>query len=211
MFKMVVVIDTFGEANSYDSTKHFVLYDTNANTLQVGSLDTTLENYTFIRSFTVEEDVVTISYQSVSISSSVSNFGDTFTEGKPTSGGGESSVYEIPNIINEDDLKLEMSFGQMGPTLVITLNGVELLSVSVLNTSYQVYVYDAEGTENDTIFIGFRQLGYVIDLSDPEFTEYYGAVTSRGFLTLDENYNESFDVLPIDSSMFIEYFLYRID
>ena len=202
---------TFGEDNNYNSTKHFILYDVNANSLQLGSLDTALGNTNYIQNFTIEEDVVTVSFGSVALSTSISNFGDTFTEVTPTFGGGGSSVYEIPNIINEDDLKLEMSFGEMGPTLVITLNGVELLSVSVSNTSYQVYVYDAEGTENDTIFIGFRQLGYVIDLSDPEFTEYYGAVTSGGFLTLDENYNESFDVLQIDLSMFIEYFLYRID
>ncbi len=202
---------TFGEDNNYNSTKHFILYDVNANTLQLGSLDTALENATYIQNFTVEEDVVTVSFGSVALSTSISNFGDTFTEVTPTFGGGGSSVYEMPNIINEDDLKLEMSFGEMGPTLVITLNGVELLSVSVSNTSYQVYVYDAEGIENDTIFIGFRQLGYVIDLSDPGFTEYQGVVTSGGFLTLDENYNESFDVLPIDTSMFFEYFLYRID
>lgn len=201
---------TYGDDGKYDSTKHFILYDVNANTLQLGSLDTAIEYTNYIQNFTVEEDVVTISFSSVAISTSVSNFGDTFTEVTPTFGGG-GSVYEIPNIINEDDLKLEMSFGEMGPTLVITLNGVELLSVSVSNTSYQVYVYDAEGTENDSIFIGFRQLGYVIDLSYPEFTQYQGVVTSGGFLTLDENYNESFDVLPIDSSMYIEYFLYRID
>lgn len=201
------VLISIGEENSYSTMKHFVLFDINAGTLQMQSLDTAI-NQSWINNFSVDGDVVTISFNSTSLISSVSDF-STFTEGEPTYGGG-GSVYDIQDIINTDDLLLEMTFGEMGPTLVITLNGTELLSVSVANTSYQVYVYDVEGTENDTIFIGFRQLGYVIDLSDPGFTEYYGVVTSSGFLTLDANYNESFDVLPLDSSMFFDHYQYRV-
>jgi len=199
---------TFGEYNSYGTTKHLLLFDLENNTIQFGSLDTAL-NQSRVNNFTVEGDVVTITLNSTALISSVSDFG-TFTEGEPTFGGGSGSVYDMQDIINTDDLVLEMEFGQSGPMLVISLNGVELLSVNVMNTSYQVYVYDVEGTENDTIFIGFRQAGYVIDLSDPNFTEYYGVVTSGGFLTLDDNYNESFDVLPLDSSMIIDHWEYHV-
>lgn len=199
---------TFGADDSYSTIKHFVLFDIVNNTVQLGSLETPV-NQSYINNFSVEGDVVTISFNSTALISSVSDFG-TFTEGEPTYGGG-GSVFDIQDILNTDDLLLEMEFGEMGPTLVITLNGTELLSVSVANTSYQVYVYDAEGTENDTIFIGFRQAGYVIDLSDPGFTEYYGVITSAGFLTLDDNYNESFDVLPLDSSMYFNIYEYYVN
>lgn len=199
---------TFGEDNSYSTTKHLILFDFANNTIQLGSLDTAL-NQTWVNNFSVDGDTVKISYNSTALVSSVSDFG-TFTEEEPTFGGGSGSVYDIQDILNSDDLLLKMEFGEMGPMLVISLNGVELLSVNVMNTSYQVYVYDVEGTENDTIFIGFRQAGYVIDLSDPGFTEYYGVVTSSGFLALDANYNESFDVLPLDSSMFIDHWQYYV-
>ena len=203
------VLFTFGADDSYSTIKHFVLYDMSEGTLEMGSLETPV-NQSYINNFSVEGDVVTISFNSTALITSLSDFG-TFTEGEPTYGGG-GSVFDIPDILNTDDLLLEMEFGEMGPTLVITLNGTEILSVDVSNTSYQVYVYDVEGTENDTIFIGFRQAGYVIDLFDPGFTEYYGVITSAGFLTLDDNYNESFDALPVDSSMYFniyEYYVYN--
>jgi hypothetical protein len=198
---------TFGADDSYSTIKHFVLYDMSEGTLEMGSLETPV-NQSYINNFSVDGDVVTISFNSTALITSLSDFG-TFTEGEPTYGGG-GSVFDIPDILNTDDLLLEMEFGEMGPTLVITLNGTEILSVDVSNTSYQVYVYDVEGTENDTIFIGFRQAGYVIDLFDPGFTEYYGVITSAGFLTLDDNYNESFDVLPVDSSMYFDIYQYYV-
>ena len=201
------VLFTFGADDSYSTIKHFVLYDMSEGTLEMGSLETPL-NQSYINNFSVDGDVVTISFNSTALITSVSDFG-TFTEGEPNYGN-SGSVFDIPDILNTDDLLLEMEFGEMGPTLVITLNGTEILSVDVSNTSYQVYVYDVEGTENDTIFIGFKQAGYVIDLFDPGFTEYYGVITSAGFLTLDDNYNESFDVLPVDSSMYIDIYQYYV-
>lgn len=198
-----------GSLNNYSTYETFALFNLVDGTVQSGALDEPV-TANYINSLLITGDEVKISFSDTALVTSLSNFFSTYEFTTPSFGGG-GSVYDIQNIINEDDLHIEMVFDMTtGPSIVVTFNGVELGTYSVATSPYQVYVYDAEGTENDNVYIGFSQDGYVIDLNDPTLTPIYGVITATGFLTVDANYFESFDILPINSTMAFNFWEYRV-
>lgn len=198
-----------GEENNFQNIKQLILLNVEDGTFQFGELDTAT-NSNFINSVDIDGDNIEIFISQQVIKTTITNFLETHTIEMSNGGGGPGgSIYNVENIINDDDLVLEVEFGMEGPVLNITWNGVVFDPISLRESFFDVYVYDAEGTENDTVFIYFALTGIAIDLNDENLTEYQGVITSEGFLSLDNDYNESFGLLPLTKDMFFEYYMYR--
>lgn len=182
--------------NNDNTYNKFILVNSSDNSFIIKEFETALE-LDYFQSITIQDDKLILNFGSTAYETSLTTF-DTFTEIQVTSGGG-SNTYFVENILNDDDLLVVMNYGEMGAEMTVSINDVEILTQSLSYGPYSFYVYDGEGTDNDSIYLWLGD--YVIDLNDPELTEVYGLVTANGFLTIDENYNEIFDALPINSSM----------
>jgi len=198
---------SYSEETNYSSMKHLIFVDTTDMTVKTVTLEEAITQSYFI-GLIVSEDKVTLQFNQFNLETTISNFGETFTQVDSTpGGGGGGGKFVVDDIVNEDDFILQFVFGEMGPSIQLTWNGTVTGTISVANTGYSVYVYDGEGTENDTVYIVFEQDGYAIDVQNPTVT-FQGVMTSTGFLTLDDNYNETFGAIPITSDMYLEIFIY---
>lgn len=112
------------------------------------------------------------------------------------------------DLYGTNDLTLVQSYGSTGISsqyyygdATLGLENMTLLEVPTDFASAQVYVYDVEGTANDVIYLFNGRA--VVNILSGNFETYTGFFTATGFTSLDEDFFETENALPISSTNII--------